>query len=318
MSLFNRFLRAGVIAALGWTLCVLSGVAGASLHWSFDLAAQFLLPATVVGATAAVVALICGWVRIAGVAVIATVVAFVVAMPWVATPAPVPREATRFTLLLFNVWFNNGRLEDVRRMVERSNADVVVLVEITPRIRDAMQSLNKTYPYKFDCTGAGRCDIMIFSRSRLLPREIKETSDPDRSPLVSAETDLGGCALTLFATHMTRPFPNRPYWAQRAQAEEIGSDVAAPSGAKLVVGDFNAAPWGYVMQTIAKRGGVNVLTGAGGTWPSTLPPQLRIPIDNVLASPGLSFVSRQVLPKLGSDHLPVLAEIAVTDHSACR
>jgi endonuclease/exonuclease/phosphatase (EEP) superfamily protein YafD len=85
-----------------------------------------------------------------------------------------------------------------------------------------------------------------------------------------------------------------------------------------VVGDFNAAPWGYVIQTIASRGGVSVLTGGGGTWPSILPPQLRIPIDNMLASPGLSFVSRRVLPKLGSDHLPVLGEIAVTDQSKCR
>jgi endonuclease/exonuclease/phosphatase (EEP) superfamily protein YafD len=94
--------------------------------------------------------------------------------------------------------------------------------------------------------------------------------------------------------------------------------VAASAGAKLLVGDFNAAPWTRIVQTIAERAGLQALTGAGGTWPSRLPPQLRLPIDNMLVGPGLSFVSRRVLPRLGSDHLPVLAEIAVTDASKCR
>lgn len=318
MRRFESVTRLAVLAALCATLCVVIGVAGASIHWAFDLAGQFLLPATVVGAASAVVALAYRWRLIAAAGVLATITAFAVASAWTNAPAPVPKEAARFTVLLFNVWFNNGRLADVREMVERTNADIVVLVETTGRIRDAMQSLSSIYPYRLDCIGSGRCDIMIFSRSRLTPIDVDHTSDPDRSPYVTAETDIAGCRMTLIATHLTRPFPNRPYSAQRAQAEEIGDSVAAHSGAKLVVGDFNAAPWGYVVQTIAHRGGVSVLTGAGGTWPSALPPQLRIPIDHVLAGPGLSFVSRRVLPKLGSDHLPVLAEIAVTDQSKCR
>ena len=108
-------------------------------------------------------------------------------------------------------------------------------------------------------------------------------------------------------------------WAwQREQAREIGSVVGGIAGAKLVLGDFNAAPWGYVVRTIEVRGNVRAASGSGGTWPSVLPSQLGIPIDHIMAGPGLSFVSRQVLPSTGFDHLPVLAEIAVTDHSLCR
>jgi endonuclease/exonuclease/phosphatase (EEP) superfamily protein YafD len=203
-------------------------------------------------------------------------------------------------------------------MVEKANADVVVFVETTKRVRDKLQPLEALYPYRFDCIGIDRCDITIFSRAHLTAPEVKSTADPDRSPLVSVQTEFAGCRFMLFATHMTRPFPNRPFWAQRAQAEEIGGDVGGWSGAKLVLGDFNAAPWGYVMRTIAERGGVDILTGAGGTWHSRLPTFMSIPIDNMLAGPGLSFVSREVLPQVGSDHRPVLAEIAVTDPTECR
>jgi endonuclease/exonuclease/phosphatase (EEP) superfamily protein YafD len=315
---FKSILRFGVLAGLAGTLSVLAGMAGASLHWSFDLVAQFLLPATVVGTGVFATALMFGWVRLAAVAAIATIVALAMAMPFSAAPAGVAQAAPRFKLLLFNVWYRNGRLEDVRRMIERSDADIVVLIETTTRIRDALLPLSGKYPYRLDCVGAGGCDVLMFSRSRLTLVEVKSTSDPEGSPLVSVETKIAGCRFTLFATHLTRPFPNRPFWAQRSQAREIGADVGAVPGAKLVVGDFNAAPWGYIMRTIGERGGVEILTGAGGTWPSGLAPQLRIPIDNMLAGEGLTFVSRRVLPAVGSDHLPVLAEIAVGDAAACR
>lgn len=99
---------------------------------------------------------------------------------------------------------------------------------------------------------------------------------------------------------------------------EIGNEVAAWHGAKLLVGDFNAAPWGFVMNEIATRGQLQILGGPGGTWPSALPQALRIPIDHMLAGHGLSFVSREVLPFAGSDHVPVLASVAVTDPSKCQ
>lgn len=310
-------LRLGLWAALGFVSAVLIGVAAGSLHWSFDLAAQFLLPAIIVAGGVTLVAAVCRWPVTAGAGLAGVVAAYLTAMPFTSTPAPVAAEAQRFKVLLFNVWFRNGRLADVRRMVEEQNPDIVVFVETTRRIRDELQPLEARYPYRFDCIGMGRCDITIFARSRLTSPAVKSTADPERSPLVQIDTEIAGCKLKLFATHMTRPFPNRPWWAQRAQAEEIAADVGAWPGAKLVLGDFNAAPWGYVMRTIAERGNVSVLTGSGGTWPSALPPQLRIPIDNLLVGPGLSFVSRQVMPKIGSDHLPVVAEIAVTDPGQC-
>lgn len=318
MSVLKAAVRGVVLVALATVVGVLIGVAGGSLHWLLDLAGQFLLPAIVVAVGSAIVAAVLGWRWTAGAAAVIAVVAYATAMPFTSAPAAVAPQATRFTVLLFNVWYRNGMLADVREMAERTNADMVVFVETTQRVSDELQPLASHYPYRLDCTGTGRCDILIFSRARLTPREVKETSDPGESPLLIAETEIAGCRMTLFATHLTRPFPKRPFWVQRAQAEEIADDIAGVAGAKLVLGDFNAAPWGHVMQTIAERGGVTLLTGGGGTWPSILPPQLRIPIDHMLAGPGLSFVSRQVLGKLGSDHLPVLAEIAVTDRSKCR
>jgi endonuclease/exonuclease/phosphatase (EEP) superfamily protein YafD len=309
--------RWAVLAGLSGVLGVIVGVLGSSLHWSFDLLAQFLLPASVVALLIVPVAALARWPEIAGGAAVAVVVAYALAMPSVTPAGPVAAEAPRFRVLLFNMWFGNKRLSDVAQLIQRENADLVVILESSLRARNALRKVTSVYPYRFDCTASG-CDVVAFSRARLLPQTIARTSDANRSPYVTIGTDIAGCRLTILATHLTRPFPHRPYESQREQAREIGGVVGGIAGAKVVLGDFNGAPWAYVVRTIEVRGDVRAATGAGGTWPSVLPEQLRIPIDHVMVGPGLTVASRTILPATGSDHRPVLAEIAVTDPSQCR
>lgn len=313
----QTIVRWAVLTGLGGVVTVIVGVLGSSLHWSFDLLAQFLLPAFVVALVIVPVAALARWPEIAAGAVIATVAAYALAMPSVTPPGPVAAEAPRFRVLLFNMWFGNRKLSDVAKLIQRENADLVVVLESSLKARHVLRKATGVYPYRFDCTASG-CDVVAFSRARLLPQSIARTSDVNRSPYVTIGTDIAGCRLTLIATHMTRPFPHPPYESQREQAREIGGVVGAIAGAKVVLGDFNGAPWAYVVRTIEARGNVRAAPGAGGTWPSALPEQLRIPIDHVMVGPGLSVVSRTVLPATGSDHRPVLVEIAVTDPSQCR
>lgn len=317
----TSFVYAGVrwaaLVGLAGAIGAVVGVLGSPLHWSFDLLAQLLLPAAAVALLIVPIAALARWPGVAGGAAVAALAAFGLALPSMTPPGPVAAEVPRFRVLLFNMWFGNTRPGDVARLIQRENADLVVILESSLRARNALKTVANTYPYKFDCTASG-CDVVMFSRARLLPQTIARTSDANRSPYVTVGTDIAGCRLTLIATHMTRPFPHRPYESQREQAREIGGVVGGIAGAKLVLGDFNAAPWGYVVRTIETRGNVRAASGPGGTWPSVFPAQLRIPIDHMMAGPGLSFVSRQVLPSTGSDHVPVLAEIAVTDPAQCR
>jgi endonuclease/exonuclease/phosphatase family metal-dependent hydrolase len=50
----------------------------------------------------------------------------------------------------------------------------------------------------------------------------------------------------------------------------------------------------------------------GGTWPSSLPPILRVAIDDVLVSDGIRVASWRTLEReTGSDHVPVIAELLI-------
>lgn len=304
---------AGLVGAVG----TIVGALGSSLHWAFDLLAQPLMPAAAVALLIVPVAALARWPIIAAVAALGALFGVGLAMPSMTPSERVAADAPHFRVLLFNMWFGNKRVGDVARLIQHENADLVVVLETSIKARNALKFVAHTYPYRFDCTASG-CDVVMFSRGRLMPLTIARTSDANRSPYVTVMTELAGCRMTLIATHMTRPFPHRPYASQREQAREIGGVVGGITGAKLLLGDFNGAPWGYVVRTIEARGNVRAATGSGGTWPSIVPRQLRIPIDHVMVSPGLSVASRRVLPGTGSDHAPVIVDVAVTDPALCR
>ncbi|MCC7049756.1 MAG: endonuclease/exonuclease/phosphatase family protein [Alphaproteobacteria bacterium] len=193
------------------------------------------------------------------------------------------------------------------QFLEAEDADIVSLVEVTPAWRVALKALEGRYPFRADCTALRRCDLAIFAK---IPWQGLRL-DMDRGidlPLLEARFALADGPLTLFGTHLARPFYG-PLGTQWAQAERLAGRVAAVPGRKLVLGDLNAVPWGAVLTGLARRGGVVRLGGIEGTWPSILPFPGRIAIDHALVDPSLAPSRARTGPALGSDHLPVIVEV---------
>lgn len=317
ISFFRSLLSFILISAVLLTALPLVGFWLSDLHWSFDLASQFMLPAVIAGCGLAIIA---GLLQRGGIGAAALAIAIMLSLnagTWTSPHKDVPDSLPRFTVLHFNVWYRNNEVARVADTIRRANADLVVLLEVTPRIRDALKPVTDTYPYKLGCGDGDPCNIMVLSRARLNANALVRTSDRFRSPLLSFSASLGGCPMRIYATHLTRPFPFTSPEAQIRQAREVANEVAAFPEAKLLIGDFNAAPWGHVMQSIAARADLKLLAGAGGTWPVSLPRQMRIPIDHMLAGDGLAFTKRDVLAAAGSDHAPVLATVAVVEPQKC-
>ena len=287
------------------------------VHWFADFASHFLLPSVL---AACVVSILAGLLQrgLTGAAALGVAIAASLGPgTWTSQPNPVPENLARFKVLQFNVWYRNGEPARMVEAIRSSGADLVVLLEATPRLRAALDGLADVYPSRLACPDGDPCDIVVLARGPLAFERLSRTSDRNRSPVLSFRTTLADCPLTVHAVHLARPFPFSAHDMQPGQARDVASAIARTVGPRIVVGDFNAAPWGQVMQTITTRAGVSLLGGPGGTWPVRLPQQMRIPIDHVAAGQGLAPVRRQVLAPAGSDHAPVLATIAVTDPSSC-
>jgi endonuclease/exonuclease/phosphatase (EEP) superfamily protein YafD len=279
-------------------------------HPLIDSFGQFLLPAIVGAAALALLAFLTARYTVGLLAMVAILTNLAVVWPWIQNQPAAQADGPRFKILLFNVFYHNPRLDLVAPLARKSNADIVILLEVVPHVLAKLDELKADYPYKIEFWSSVHSDALILSRFPLV--DTVTSLPPARAPrsLASATVDVKGRTLTLFAAHFTLPFPFRNYADQPAQAEDLVAAITASAGPRLLVGDFNAAAWGATMGHIRDTSEMTLLTGPGGSWPSILPRQVGIPIDHVLASPELTLLSRELVAVLGSDHRAVLAEIA--------
>jgi endonuclease/exonuclease/phosphatase (EEP) superfamily protein YafD len=301
-----------IVVLIGLFL-VAFGASFGRLHPVVDLLGQFLLPAMVGALLLALFAVLTARYTIAALTMTALAANLAIAWPWIQPLPPSQASGQHFKLLAFNVFYYNAHLDRAAKLVREANADIVVLLEIVPRVRPQLSELDALYPYRIECWQQPRCDALILSRFPLTDVSANLPPAQTNRSLAIVEVDIGGRPLTLFAAHLILPFPFTRFDVQPAQADDVATTVAGVSGARILVGDFNAATWGAVVARQREKAGLTALTGPGGSWPTFLPRQMGIPIDHVMASSELALLSRDLLTASGSDHRAVLAEIAFKD-----
>ena len=150
----------------------------------------------------------------------------------------------------------------------------------------------------------------------LVPQEAEvDFVDVIGRPAPMVVLDVEGVAVTLLGIHAVSPFNEERAMQRDVELLAVADWVVEQSGNVVVVGDFNATPWSWAFERLVEVTGLeNSLDGFGvqRTWPAGNV-LLRIPIDHLLHSDGLTVVDRRVLPGYGSDHLPLVVELAVSD-----
>jgi endonuclease/exonuclease/phosphatase (EEP) superfamily protein YafD len=301
-----------LVPAVAVSLAALAGFAG-SLWWGFDLLSN-LRPQYAVLGTAAGVGLIIGKWRKSGAVVlsIGLVNAVLVGLLWVPpSGAPVASGET-FTVMSFNVRAANEARAGVFDFIGRTRPDVVFLHETTSLWEDAAEAVGLDYQiYTVGQPG------LIFSTMVLAPPDATlesfgfATAEPRA---VEAVFEVDGARVAVLGIH-----PLSPITAERAALRDAqmtwAADWAAEStGPAVVTGDLNATQWSHVWRSFTSRSGFRDSTRGFGIQPS-FPmdgnPLIRVQIDHLLHSSQLVTVDRRLGPRLGSDHAPVIVELAV-------
>jgi endonuclease/exonuclease/phosphatase (EEP) superfamily protein YafD len=81
------------------------------------------------------------------------------------------------------------------------------------------------------------------------------------------------------------------------------------------VGDLNTTPWGHAFRALVLDSGLRDSSRGFGfqwSWPASFWP-LGIPIDHALVSDGVNVLDRRMGPSIGSDHLPLVVDIQLTE-----
>lgn len=232
-------------------------------------------------------------------------------LPWYFGGTQVESDNT-VKLLHANVFSGNDEYERLFDLIDVERPDVIFLQEISKEWQDATVRLHEDYPYHYVEAREGNFGIAMFSR--VAPDSVAHVDSPPLDyPTIVATMTVNGEALTLINTHPTVPVSRLQYEARNEQLRSIAALVNQATGAVILTGDLNASVWGSNYRKLEASTGLrNTRRGFGilPTWP-TFMPFAMIPIDHALVSDGIGIVETRTGARIGSDHLPLIVELAV-------
>jgi endonuclease/exonuclease/phosphatase (EEP) superfamily protein YafD len=224
-------------------------------------------------------------------------------------PADPARPAVR--LLVANVYHVNHDRGPIQRLIAAENPDVVGLIEVSEAWLRGLAPLRALYPHYFEVPNESYVGLALYSRLPLRDARVLRLPDEESSPAIAATLATAAGDVELLLVHPMSPV-NAPFIRKRnEQIAALARYVRAARGPLVMAGDFNLSMWNDGYRPLVDIAGLNNARkghGISSTWPAFAP---AVPIDHVLATPGVRLREFRVLPRIGSDHLPVFTEFSI-------
>lgn len=210
----------------------------------------------------------------------------------------------------------------IEQAIRSQRPDAVLLTEFLPKDGVALQKLEDILPHRIGPTGPGAFDLMLMSRAPIAEQRVFYPGPDARFlPVLQARICPQGVpCVTIIGLHAARPVGSESHWQDVEFAIVARLAARAPEGRVVVMGDLNTTPWAPAFRDLLSLGRLqDAALGSTfhATWRSRSP-LFGLPLDHVLVGPGMAIRKRSVLPRMGSDHMPVIAEMAICGGEALQ
>jgi endonuclease/exonuclease/phosphatase (EEP) superfamily protein YafD len=303
-------MRRGVTVFVGFVAVVTAAGFLDRLSWVFEPATVFRLQYVVLLLAAALLALALRqrYLVVAAIALAGVNIAAIA--PWQDGPRSAASSADpTLRIVAFNVKSGNHRYDQLAPLVAQLKPDVLGLVELTPGWAHAADSASSRVRPRGYVVQRGAYGMGLLSAAT--PTALSARHFPADGPVaLIARFEIRDRPLTFVLVHVHTPF------AGSVHERELRALAAArPSlGSRLIVcGDFNTVSWAAQFRDFSRSAGLtDVFRGAwhGYSWPSWSR-LLGVPLDHCLVSSGLAVRERHFGPSIGSDHFPLIVDVAI-------
>lgn len=286
---------------------------GAGLHWTIDLLACFPVQAMLWLAAAAVLLVITRRRRPALVCGLFAAAAAVPVLPlWLHHPPAATAGAKPLRVMTINLLRENDRADAVLDLIRREAPDLLFCSEVTPTWWRALAAALPDLPHRCHRADPGWFGVALFSRQPLYGAEVIPLGYA-WAPAIKATLRVDQTPFGVLGIHPPRP-GDRRRGAERDRAlAALPAELQSLPAAHVVLGDCNATPWNhaFVQLQAATRLQLATVGGWRATWNTNMWWPLQIPIDHVLCSQGVGVAATRLGLDIGSDHLPVIADLLV-------
>jgi len=214
----------------------------------------------------------------------------------------------QLTLYYANVLTHNPHKEKLLQDIQQHNPDIIALVEVDAKWKKQLEKL-KDYPHYKIIPRGDNFGIALYSKQPLDSISLSYFGTM-RVPSIYATFTLNNKQLHFLLTHPVPPIGKNNATARNKALEETAQFISNTQGPFILAGDLNTTMWSpHYMKLERDSKLYNTRQGFGicPTWPSGM--FTKIPIDHILVSPDIHTTHFEVLPSIGSDHLPILVKL---------
>jgi endonuclease/exonuclease/phosphatase (EEP) superfamily protein YafD len=229
---------------------------------------------------------------------------------------PADRPGPTLKIIALNVLSYNWTPDAVERLVASEHPDILLLQEASSYAgRRLADRLALQYPTQI--ANYPHCSTRIFSKLPVRERQPRDTCSITTALLKLPEM-LGGGDVLIATVHA----PRGQTQIEQSEVSTLATLMQKDGAVSAIFGgDFNATPWSWSLRRFDAIEGVRRRTHALATWPTdrVVPWRLRrlrrfvapiLAIDHVYASSDWATVAVRRGPNVGSDHYPVIVELA--------
>ena len=215
-------------------------------------------------------------------------------------------------LLVANVLMTNRRADSLLELVREVDPDIILAAETDDWWDARLAPLLASHPHALRRPQPDTYGLHLFSRLPRRKAELRFLVEPS-VPSVFAEVELpSGHHVALWGLHPHPPLPGDDTEERDAELILVAREAAARRGPRIVLGDLNDVAWSdttRLFQKLSRLLDPRVGRGLYATYPAHLP-FLRWPLDHLFHSSDFRLVRIATLRRFGSDHLPILIELA--------
>jgi endonuclease/exonuclease/phosphatase (EEP) superfamily protein YafD len=221
---------------------------------------------------------------------------------------PAASGAGSLSIVHANLLFDNMRMADVARLLERVDADVLTFSEYTPHHAHVLREapVADAYPHRIEMPAALASGTALWSRYPVAPVDPPTT----RHHTVVGDVAGPGGPLRVIVVHTQSPVVHHGQWS----ADLFTLARFDPGRTAVMMGDFNASWWHPEFRQLLANGwrDVHQVVGRGlsASWPvDRLVPPAFIRLDHGLVNDGLIVERVADLDIPGSDHRGLLVSV---------
>jgi endonuclease/exonuclease/phosphatase (EEP) superfamily protein YafD len=235
-----------------------------------------------------------------------------VAADLIRSPQAGPAGGAAIRVLLLNVHTESSGFEQVRQLIGDEQPDLIALVEVDARWIAGVAPAVRDFSGQIEHPRSDNFGVALYARGQVTGAIESLGSS---LPSVVADVAIRGARMRVLLTHPMPPVSGGAYEEQEHQLAAVAERTRASAGLMLVMGDFNATPWSRLFARLQRDTGLcdsRAGFGVQASFPAGMA-VMRIPIDHLLASCSIGVRDRRIGRDVGSDHLPVIADLVVPE-----